>query len=967
MAWSRQKPKKEGDAWSLGENKRKRRKLDSEVQGQSSIKDDWDDSMELTQAELETLDVIASQAIVEEGTDAKREETSTIREGAISETAVDMLFFAKPSAKVHGISRRSTSSSSGSSAHPASLSSRSASDASGSLSSHTSENGKVEVDTLQSLRMKLEEEVKKAQEEKYRSAGEMAFLRESLRRQEDELEKVRADRDAAMEKEKQTQQSNEKTLQLRLDSMTSEAQFKDREFKNLQEQFRSLQQKLKRLEQDKHQSPSGVLTDTSQTRMPSPQKVPVRPSPPSKQKLRQMEELGTHSKGFPTKQTFLEQAPTSLQGPSCKLSISTASCQTTETTVFYKKTRRLKLKILPTSDYESSVSGTGIVQHLLQTSLDGASHTENLDMGLIGLMHAMSTALNVAGLSYTRTGGTSSASLSPIKPKRLLSKKISKEETSGTLQVVSKEHFQLAVDGLSQLLDDRLCDTSKKYERRVNPGWEDCSSRYSEGSGGNKSFLARPGKLTPTKLCSGRQTRPPAFSSPNAVSSSAALILPLLTDYIQHYVDLLNHPPTKPGSGSGLMRSPHHTMSPYRSTLESTSHSATTSSSFESSLDSLNSSILQLLHDGHVYAASMENFACAALRCTSLLLLLCPAVGDFILVPQLQLKTSTSTFTSSTSGNSSAVEGDGKSEVEADDEKSMSSCEIRILAAAGEQASGSSPDIKPRIQSPLLFHLVLQLAAQDLKDSSCAPEVMVQALHVLTLLCQDCHNEHLPKLQSIVTRGILTNCLRQISHVSVLTGAVRLLQSISSQSALFCKLCTKSENCPLFLMHQVNANKNIPAKSDDIIVFYKEYISCVSSVIAMQQQGLQQLLSNSCPCSNELVSGIVLAMYKLFRFYQQDTKKKKNSSMECAGVLWALGQGVTLLHAVAQADSAFLQHHSPVQPQYVNLLSGLRAVFKTEAVGWEFHLSAVEELCDFDPDLSDLSQESETEDKMVQG
>ena len=66
MSWSRQKGKK-GDAWSLGESARKRRKLDSEGKGHSSAggKDDFDDSMELTQAELETLDVMASQAIVE--------------------------------------------------------------------------------------------------------------------------------------------------------------------------------------------------------------------------------------------------------------------------------------------------------------------------------------------------------------------------------------------------------------------------------------------------------------------------------------------------------------------------------------------------------------------------------------------------------------------------------------------------------------------------------------------------------------------------------------------------------------------------------------------------------------------------------------------------------------------------------------------------------------------------------------
>ena len=54
----------------------------------------------------------------------------------------------------------------------------------------------------------------------------MAFLRESLRRQEDELEKIRADRDAAKEKEKLAQKDSEKMLQARLDSMASEAQFK---------------------------------------------------------------------------------------------------------------------------------------------------------------------------------------------------------------------------------------------------------------------------------------------------------------------------------------------------------------------------------------------------------------------------------------------------------------------------------------------------------------------------------------------------------------------------------------------------------------------------------------------------------------------------------------------------------------------------------------------------------------------
>ncbi|GFO44131.1 hypothetical protein PoB_007063600 [Plakobranchus ocellatus] len=1007
MAFSRQKGKlSERSAWSVEESARKRRRLerDEKAEQASRGKDDWDDSMELTQAELETLDVIASQAIDEDAPGVSRE-VQMSETAAAAAAASEMLFFAKPSYMPHSLARRSTSSSSGSSVHPVSLSSRSASDASGSLSSHASENGKTDVsgDTVKVLRTKLEEEMRKAQEEKYRSAGEMAFLRESLRRQEEELEKVRAERDAGMEQEKLVQRENEKLLQAKIDGIMSEAQFKDREFKCLQEQFQALQQKMKKLEQERQQQhPTMSNTAESPTRISSPQKVPVKPSPPSKQRLKQMEDAGLHSKGFPTRQTFMEQTTSSPHKSSVVTPGTSTGCQTTGSIVMSPKVnRRLKLKISSHHDVEK-VSGSEVVQHLLMSSppshLAGVEgHTEDWDPGLMGLMHAMSTTLRVANLSYSRTGGSAVTSLSPMKPKGHTPKKFSKDESGGTLQVVSKEHFQLAVDGLSQLLNERISERHRGHEetlnRKTNSQNQYAASNlidvnenlktYADAPSSSSTSLSKPSPNKPVKL------PPQSSSSPveNQTSSLAALLLPLLTDYIQHYVDLLGSPRAK--NSSSLTRSQHHLISPYHSTLDSNSHSTTGSSSFESSLDSLNSSVLQLLHDGHVYAAGIEGYACAALRCTAILLLLCPTLVDVILAPHLQLKTSTSTFTSSTSGNSSAVETDAKSEVEADDEKSVSSCEIRILAAACEQASATSPDTRPSVHSPVLFHLVLQLAAQDLKDSSCAPGVMAQALHVLSLLCQRCRDEHIPKLESIIVRGVLTNCLRHTSHMLVIVWAVKLLQSLATHIALFSKLCVKSENCPLFLMHQVSSYKDVKWKQSEMVLFYRQYISCLSSMVSEQQKGLYHLLSNSCPCSNELVPGIVLVLYKLFCLYRQDSKSsstKQSSSSdptlashppgphllsqeeeESGGLLWTLGQGVTLLHAVAQADAAFVQHHSPIQPQYISLLSGLRAVFKASTAGWDFHLSALEELCDFDPDLSDLSQESEAEEKMDQG
>ena len=111
-------------------------------------------------------------------------------------------------------------------------------------------------------------------------------------------------------------------------------------------------------------------------------------------------------------------------------------------------------------------------------------------------------------------------------------------------------------------------------------------------------------------------------------------------------------------------------------------------------------------------------------------------------------------------------------------------------------------------------------------------------------------------------------------------------------------------------------------------------------------------------------------MYTLYRIYQHNARRKgkkqrsfsrappqtqpnglifmTENQEESSDILWTLGQGVTLLHAVAQADTAFLQHHSPVQAQYISLLSGLRAVFKANIGTWEFHCMFCFKICNKD-------------------
>lgn len=102
-----------------------------------------------------------------------------------------------------------------------------------------------------------------------------------------------------------------------------------------------------------------------------------------------------------------------------------------------------------------------------------------------------------------------------------------------------------------------------------------------------------------------------------SVSHNGLFFLPLVNDYLSHYIEMMNSYVER---GQTLL-----------SPQSSSSSSFGPSSSGDSSMDSLTSSLNVLLRDGAAYANNLESLALCALHVLYKLVLFCEAVQDILL------------------------------------------------------------------------------------------------------------------------------------------------------------------------------------------------------------------------------------------------------------------------------------------------------------------------------------------------
>ncbi|BFZ10737.1 hypothetical protein BsWGS_13776 [Bradybaena similaris] len=970
-------------AWSLGkkiggggggnrpwreEPDSKRRKVDESVPqveqtGTQDVNDDeWGDD-DYTQDQLEQLALLDSQVSLQVpavATTAEQPHMSFVTPAFVTPAFVTPV----------GAPRKSTSSSSNSSAHPQSLSSsRSANETSSSLSSHSSSNGKPDqsIEPLLTLHARLEEVKRKAQEEKNCYDGQVRTLRDKLHKQEEELERLRAVRDENYEQQKQVLNEENRKLKSQLDNLSTQACFKDKECQNLLEKCAALQQKVRKIEQQQP-SNSGLLDARLQLspKPGSPRKVTVQPSPPSKQRQQEARDSASSSRtSFPTTQTFMEQtSPVSHVSPG-KFRPRLSSKMPDQRSGRMPVRPRFLLNI-GSSQVFGQMAGPEIVRHLFQCAdLEAEADVKEEkvlgEAGLCNLLQDMSASLKIAGLTYSRQ--QDSHFLMPQRPKKHTqgSRSSNMDTSDGTVQIVSRQNVQLAIEGLSQLLQDtssslgtggldseirRISDMSintniPNHAEPVQgyPGTVDPDADPVVGTRSPHVDLAQTSEGIRSSLDATRRTE-------TSRNSGAVLILSLLTNYIQHYVDFIHSSSARVG-GADRVTSPQ-----------------TLDSSTDSSFESLTSNMGLLLQEGRLYASNIEGCVIRALRCLFTLVYLCPAVRHTIVTatqPGLTPPFSAFKVGSCRSSSSSNVETETEQSkktppsADADDECSTSSSEVRIIKVDSNQSNQSvnsaSSHLGSRVSSSL-FHLVLSLAGQHLEDGQSNPEVVNLALRILTCLCQYSSKEELPKLEPIITREILAKCFRQTSQKSLLIHAVRLLLSLAKSDKLLAKFCTKSDSCPLYLM---NRACSMTAEGTKL---QREYVICLASIISEHRAGLHFLLSNACPCTDKLVASVVLMLYNLFSTYSM---AKAHQQLD---VLHTLIQGIYLVHTLAQADGLFGQHCLPVHLQYVRLITGLSSILKSDPKTWEQHFPVIDELNEFESDSSDTSQESDDDDKM---
>jgi len=933
MSWSKPGAKKK-ETWNIPQQVVKKRKLNDQVPvptaGGSNDNDDFDDSLELTQAELAEIDVIMTQAEQAEES-VSLSQTEDLKHGKTSSHSET---FSKPESRMQ--------------------SSRSANNNSQFLVPKSSNE---EVNNNQEIQ-KVKSELQKTREDKFRSEGEVRYLRQSMNKLEENLEKMRKQRDDLADEQKRQKSEKEKQLQQQVESLLAQAEFKDRELQEQRERMKKLQ-----TQQEQTQLNASMLSPTKKSS--SPKKIPVKPSPPSRNKQMQMMKSGEEA--FPNTFSFMQQGKTMKPPPvlstqtskpvttcvSCQTERNSSSSDSSEVNRrVISKQRRHKLNVPNSCNRgKDPVVGMEVHKQLLHTSYASVGKLEdpvsgNWDPGLAGLLHTMSTSLSLSNLTFTR--GREASFISPVKPRRqeLLSWS-GGSSSDGTYQVVSRQHFVLAIEGLMLLLEE----PSAYRDRIIN-------------------HIAQEGFLEKTK---DRNLQPTMNTSRNSSSPNnhfaVILLVPLLTDYLQQYFDLTQSSGGRspPPASTSTTTTPSAALSKsFSASMDSSRWSsgatANSTGSYESSLDSLSSCIQQLLNKGKIYASSMESFAVAALRTFSLLLRLCPSiVGLFI---NSLLKDSTKKKSPPTNVSVSNIRANtSETGSDADDEKSTSSSEVRVVTG---NLGNSYSNLLTTCETwsdhcAMLLNLVLSLAGQDLEDNLVSPVVVEHSLRTLVQLCHSSSTQQLDRLDVLLSQSILSTCLRHSRHRAVTMWAQRLLSAMSASECLLSKTCTKSENCPLFLMHRLCFMRNSEKLDFDKIVEFVQYINCVSDIIFRQKINCSLLFKNQCPCSGELVVSVILATDRVFTFYC-DFYKSRND--DCKKLLAVLANAVILLHTLVQEFPNFGQHYIRAQMQYVRTLAGLLRVFREIPEEWEIHLHCLEELCDFEPDSGTLSQEREEEKDM---
>ncbi|XP_071082575.1 ATR-interacting protein-like [Haliotis cracherodii] len=860
----------------------KRRRTDDETE--AKFDDEWDDEMVFSQADIQSIDVMASQAYT---TKTKKEHpksnggTQPYPLGRRKPTYPISTDFQQPvpCPSVSQTSKKSSSSlslskgssSTASSAYPSSLSSNRGSEGGNvsSVSSHSSlDSGRGDSRLQQQPTEKAE-----VKDNLYAKDGEIKILRESLKRREAELVKMREDHAHLIEQMNSQKASLKEALKTDTDRLQTQLQFRDQEFKELEEKCRLMEQRIQA-----YRSGSPMKHSSPTSRSPASRKVRPDTSPHSKS-------------SFPSRQSFMcNERDSSEPNPSTSTAQQEPSSQQmlskgmTKSVGVKPGTQRSRRHVLNTSMTKGEVTGPCLVYHMYEHHPAGPKDPG--DHGVIGLLHTPATHLDLHNIQFDRD--STSHILSPVRSKRLsdLHASLQSAESADTCSVVPRDHYLMAVEGLQDLLKS--------------------VSQCSDTVPNTDPHLAHTQEL-----------------------SGAVLILPLINDYLSHYLDILSNAPAQ-GSSSGTLNS-----------------SLGRGSVSESSLESVTSSIGLLLKDYQSSANNLECLCLTSLRTLHKLVMFSAAVRR-----SLMDKTDWNHNRSDASldGYRASCDSSASGEVAMD-------TDIPVTSSSDNDTMSLDSRVTFRqLQELNLLYKIVKLAhPQGESYNVCMVE---EALNIIILLASIWKDDNHFRLHSAMSRGALLTCLEckvGMTQWGIITRAVTVLGHLTRTQKVVQVLCTKSEACPLLHLYLVSLKLTDDTVWDTREVIYQQTVTCLTNM-ASDPADASTILGSNCPCSQEAGRCLVVCMLRLYQHYK---------GQHPAHTLQSLRDGLLLLQLLQQRHEQYLTDRDyELQHDYVTLICGLTSLFRQLPGNQETEMNALTDLWDFNQDDSELSPDSDQEDFM---
>ncbi|XP_052676534.1 ATR-interacting protein-like [Crassostrea angulata] len=733
------------------------------------------------------------------------------------------------------------------------------------IKSPISEGMREELETYRKQCQSQKEEMESIKQELYVKQGENKILREKLTEKDSELGAIKQQKMKLTEQQMKEQSQKEKQLKQRIQSLNAQLQFQERDLAKMRDKCRDLELAMTAAGDSQvagtsssHQSPRVV------------KKIVVSPK-------------GRRG-GFPSTKTFLAEEGSQLvpaqQGEKGEVQMVDAatSANITEEAKKIYKSRNFRLKVEPS---KGMICGNHLLSKLSETSVHGCGPGSGPDKGVMGLLQSNPVSMDLHTFLFDRD---SSKMLSPIPTKRMSDKKLTADRPRPR-PIVSTSSYARAMEGLHSILKDTLV------------------------------------KVSHTCTFSDQSTSLLQTTHETSVSHNGLFFLPLVNDYLSHYIEMMNSYVER---GQTLL-----------SPQSSSSSSFGPSSSGDSSMDSLTSSLNVLLRDGAAYANNLESLALCALHVLYKLVLFCEAVQDILLASDDVLS------------DSSVSSFEKVDEMDTDHPSSSLN--------STTSSHGSMDSVRQSLMDCHLLSKILRLANPGRASSDGeGPKkfnewVVHRALSIIKVLAENCKETQITQLLPVLSKGVLSSCLRCTSTPRLVLTAVQVMSSLTKHHRAVSSACCCPDHCVFLSLYQLCSTSSTSVFPEEVFVdFAANALTCLSNVPSNSKLGSSVLLDTEC--NTQLQKSVVLLLHKILLFYQT------NQSAEARRVLQ---RGALFLHNLSQVDGQFEERQYMVQHQYTELIFGLNALFKPAA--YENERNAVTELWYLGREDSDSSQEDEEE------